>query len=504
MNLIRLTKTFKYALLSIACVEVLSVAGWSWPLIGRIAFITILVGTFITGLKRLDVALWILLIELVIGSKGYLFSYNLGSYSISIRLGLFGVVLAAWLITRLTQKKIIFLKAKIFWWFLALLAALGWGIVNGLIRHHPTNNIFLDVNGFLYLGLILIFYDVIFDRKKISTTLEIMLAGIVGIALKTIILLELFAAQVSFMPSLYRWVRDTRVYEITLDKYNFYRIFSQSQIYCLFGALIIMILLSSAARNKELKKNRALITIFILATTTILISYSRSLWLSLAVTILITCIILYKIYHFRIKASLVFGLVLVAVFLAEIASIMVLVNAPHWLKARGGGVGLSSLVEERIGNTNEVALQSRWNLLKPLTLEIKKSPLLGQGFGSEVTYLSKDPRVVASTGGLYKTYSFEWGYLDLILKIGLFGLFIYLLFLYQIFKAGFRAYKNITGNDRAVIVGLLIALASLILTHATTPYLNHPLGLGLIMLCAVIFEYYNISRIENGSQPSEN
>jgi len=499
MNTIRITKSFWYLVLAIMCFEVLSLAGWSWPLVGKIAFWLILGLTGLVAFWRLDIALWVVLAELVVGSKGYLFSGNVGSFSASIRLGLFCVVIAVWLITRLTKHQVRFFKSKLFWWYAIFLGALGWGIVNALIRHHPAKNIFLDVNGFLYLGLIFVFYEVITDRKKIATAIEIILAGLTAVAIKTLVLLLIFASQVSFLPSLYRWVRDTRVNEITLISHNFYRVFSQSQIYCLFGAILILVILTLAVGREGLKKHRALIILYVLATTTILISYSRSLWLSLAVTLIFVAVIFVRTYHYRLKGIVVFGGAVIGIFIAEIGCVYLLVNAPQWLKARGGGVSLSTLVEERIGDTNEVALQSRWNLITPLGQEIWKSPILGQGFGSEVTYLSKDPRIVANTGGLYKTYSFEWGYLDLALKLGLIGLTIYALFLFQLFRIGIQAYRKNENGERIFILGLLLALVSLLITHATTPYLNHPLGLGFIMVCAVIFEQFR-----HGKQQDEN
>ncbi len=499
MSTIRITKTFWYIVLAIACIEVLSLAGWSWPLVGKIAFWVILGVTGLVAFWRLDIALWIVIAELVVGSKGYLFSSNVGSFSVSIRLGLFCVVIAVWLLTRLLKRKVQFFKSKLFWWYVIFLGALGWGIANGLIRHHPSKNIFLDVNGFLYLGLIFVFYEVMIDRKKIATAIEVILAGLTAVAVKTLVLLLLFASQVSFLPSLYRWVRDTRVNEITLISHNFYRVFSQSHIFSLFGAILVLVVLAVAVRREGIKKHRALIILYIMATTTILISYSRSLWLSFAVTLIFVTVALIQRYNYRFKNIIALGAIMIGIFIVEIGCIYLLVNAPQWLKAHGGGVSLSSLVEDRLGDTNEVALQSRWNLIKPLGQEIWKSPFLGQGFGSEVTYVSKDPRVVATTGGLYKTYSFEWGYLDLALKLGLIGLVIYALFLYQIFKNGIQAYRKNENGEKMFILGLLLALTSLLITHATTPYLNHPLGLGFIMTCAVIFE-----QLRHGNYQSEN
>jgi len=77
------------------------------------------------------------------------------------------------------------------------------------------------------------------------------------------------------------------------------------------------------------------------------------------------------------------------------------------------------------------------NQLRPLLDAIAQHPWLGSGFGRTVTYRSTDPRVLADhPAGAYTTTAFEWGYLDIALKIGLLG-------------------PGVRGVDCALIYGLL-------------------------------------------------
>lgn len=158
-------------------------------------------------------------------------------------------------------------------------------------------------------------------------------------------------------------------------------------------------------------------------------------------------------------------------------------------------VSIASLVEERTSDvTEEAAGASRFALLKPLFTAISKHPVWGQGFGTTVSYASKDPRALeASGGGLYTTFAFEWGYLDLWLKLGLLGLGIYTYFLWVVAKQGWEAWKKRLAdpNDQLLLVGTVISCVVLLAIHATTPYLNHPLGIGFIMLAASIFSILN-------------
>jgi O-antigen ligase len=154
-----------------------------------------------------------------------------------------------------------------------------------------------------------------------------------------------------------------------------------------------------------------------------------------------------------------------------------------------GNFSLVGLLKERAASLGEAAAKSRWQLLPPLLTEIKKHWLLGAGFGSTITYRSFDPRVLASSPtGLYTTSAFEWGWLDTWLKLGLVGLLIYLALIYKILKRGWWRLK-VERRAPYLSLGLNFTLIALVIINFFTPYLNHPLGLGWLMLVAAIFEY---------------
>lgn len=155
------------------------------------------------------------------------------------------------------------------------------------------------------------------------------------------------------------------------------------------------------------------------------------------------------------------------------------------------GVTISSLVQDRTSDlTQEAAGASRFALIKPLLSGIAVHPVWGQGFGTTITYASKDLRAIqASNGGLYTTFSFEWGYLDLWLKLGALGFAVYVYFLWCIARSGRLAWKVMGSSPerQVVVMGAVLSGVALLVIHATTPYLNHPLGIGWVMLTAAIF-----------------
>ena len=139
---------------------------------------------------------------------------------------------------------------------------------------------------------------------------------------------------------------------------------------------------------------------------------------------------------------------------------------------------LDNQIIGRVGDKKEAALVSRWLLLPEIIKEIRQNPISGQGFGATVTYTSRDPRILENeASGLYTTYAFEWGYLDIWLKIGFLGLIAYLFLMYKII------YTNIVAglkSDGEIYLGIAASCLFLAIVNIFTPYLNHPLGIGFI------------------------
>ena len=103
-----------------------------------------------------------------------------------------------------------------------------------------------------------------------------------------------------------------------------------------------------------------------------------------------------------------------------------------------------------------------------------------------MTYISSDLRIrQQSSDGTYTTSAFEWGYLDLWLKLGLLGVVIYGYLLMKVFRL---AWDRLRDYDvyRVETLGASAGLVVLLATHVFTPYLNHPLGIGWIVLVSVL------------------
>lgn len=488
-------KIFFISLTGIFSLEMISWLSWSSIDLNKLFFALIIIVVFVLSLIKLEWGIYIILAELFIGSKGYLLAYPLGSFSVSLRLGLFLVVFLAYIIWIIRERKIKFFQSKFWPYYATFLIFMALALVMGYLRGNDFKNIFYDWNGYLFFGLLFPITQCINNRQKIDNILQILWASITAMMIKTLFLLFIFSQTNYFgivASAIYKWVRDTGVGEITKQSNGFYRIFMQSQIYLIIVFFIGISILSLINYSQLKKKNWWFVFILTgLTLLTIFLSYSRSFWLGMIGALFIFFISLFFIFKIRIKKIIIIFIILAAVFGIDYGLILGIINIPL---PGNNGISASSLISERTQDpTQEAAGSSRMELLKPLLNKNIEHAILGSGFGTAITYKTKDPRALAQNpDGNYTTYAFEWGYLDLWLKLGIFGLAAYMLLLFMIFKAGYLKLKQTTETkERAIIFGSLLGFLAILIIHFFTPYLNHPLGIGWILILSQFYDQKN-------------
>lgn len=470
-------KFFKIALVSFLFLEIVSLLGHIYPIINLIGFFVIAVAALIAALYKFEYGLYFIFAELFIGGKGYLLSFEYGEILISIRMILFVVILGLWLykflFEKLKNKNFLFLRN----YYLPLFLFILWGVARGFLNNNDFSNIFLDANGWVFFLLVFPTYEAFKDNKNaVINITQILFAAIFVMSLKTIGLFFLFSysgfdlrlAQAggewanSFIFEIYKWIRCSGVGEITSFG-NFYRIFFQSHLFILIGLLILLVY--EDARNIGQKYARIIFSYVlpVLASAVILISLSRSFWVGGVAGLSLIIVLIKNKFSFLAKFLLI-GII--SVFL-------VFLIAPTF----------SQTIVGRVGDKGEAAISSRQNLLTPLWGKIQKNWILGSGFGTTVLFETQDPRQLKeNSSGKYETYAFEWGYLDIWLKMGIGGLLVYLFLIGKLFYKGFLQIKRNTLN-----IGLLAGLVTLCVVNIFSPYLNHPLGIGYMVLLSVIF-----------------
>lgn len=438
--------------------------------------VSVLLVVFIVACYRLLFGVAAVLAELVIGSQGYLLGIT--SPNISLRLGLFTVIGCAAIIWMIRDRRIALLYTRYWKWYLAIVCVYGIAAATALWHGNHLINLFLDMNGYLYIAMIIPFTQAIRTPTDLQKLFSVFWAGVTLLIIETIAILFVFSHQVAFqyyLPDLYRWLRDFRLAEITMQENNFTRIFFQSHLYVLFGFI-------AASLQLITKHTHRVITVLAFGATLLLlfISYSRSFWVATVLVIVLLAGLAYRQHLFwkyigYVVSSSVIGY----------AIVLGIINVP--ILGSGAAVDIGSLFVDRTSDvTSDVGGGSRIALLKPLTRAAFQHPLLGSGFGTTVTYATKDPRALqTSSNGVYTTYAFEWGYLDLWLKLGLVGTIVYISILAAL------ALRLWYERQQLLAFIACVGVIAVGMVHLFTPYLNHPLGLSWVILATCIASVYD-------------
>jgi O-antigen ligase len=493
-------KKFRFTLLLIFLAEIFSLFGYLLPIFNNIAFFIIVLLCLVLAIIKLEYGVYVIFVELFIGSLGYLFSFSLGNNNISVRIALWLIIMSIWLVKSIINviktKRIslpIF-KSSYFKYFLLFFAFIIWAFANGILNKNSLHDVFFDFNGWLYFTLIFPVYDVFNPTEssernnKISGFMQIFTACLAWLTFETFFLLFAFSHGLTgIIESLYHWVRDTGVGEITQMQGGFYRIFFQSHIYVLIGFFIFLLLALNYNKNEKIYKTKSLnywlFSILLLAVN--IISFSRSNWIGLIAGLAaVSMIFIYQ------KKWRKLGLLVLLVFINLIVSLgLIVLIAKFPYPSATANFNTADLLSERASDiSSESGVSSRWSLLPKLFAKIESGPVLGKGYGTTVTYQSKDPRILAANPtGEYTTYAFEWGWLDIWLKLGILGLLSYFLLLYIIIFKNIRKNTNLDDDKQIINFSLLLGLFIIIAVSFFSPYMNHPLGIGYLILLGAIF-----------------
>lgn len=467
-KLLRDNKIFLISLTAIILIEAASFAFFQNPLATSLSAAIVLIAVLIIALKNPAYGLIILLAELIIGSQGYLLWLGESENRLSLRIALWIVVMAVWFV----RQKHLLAELKHWpyrWSFFSLVAMIVLAALIGFLFNNEPTLIFTEAKRWVYLAALIPLSLVFKDKATRELLWPVIGAALLWVALKTLLTVYIFSHGFAIIEVFYQWTRFNLLGEITPLTNGFSRVFLQSQVFAIPAFLISLSLF--------LRKHKALDAIAAaLFLAVILTSLSRSFWVGTLAGL--TVMALAALITLRPKLSKIIkslGASLIVAF-GGILILFLIVRFP--LPEPTSEINASLFKDRATGF--EAAAASRWALLPVMGEALKKSPLLGYGLGKELTYKTSDPRVLQHTpDGLYKTNAFEWGWLDIWLKLGLLGLAAYIWFLIILAK-----HLDIVG---------LGALAALVILHIFTPYLNHPLGFGYLALAIAGITMYTKS-----------
>ena len=458
--------------------------------------------------------LLIAFIEIFVGGHGHLLDIEFFGFLLSIRMLIFAIVMAVWLIKLLPLPKgeregvaFRFDSMRDAPW-LVLIA----GVIVGTLIGFMQNDFaaaFDDMNSYIVIGYLLPILTIQWDQKKRRQLIQVLFSSTLWIIGFTIALAYAFThINGDNLHQLYTFVRDSRLAEVTLQVIGsdsiflgqfegdyWYRIFMPAQTAVMFFVLLIF-----SAITFLWRKNKSPYFVWIvlgLSILTICLSLSRSFILGALIGgfgIFITAWMFGKGKWTIIVRTI--GALVISLF--AILSIVGIVQVTIPERPDLSDAAFFETSSET-GRTEAVA--SRWNLLSPMMDQIYTSPILGSGFGEEISYSSEDPRILSELGeGVYTTYRFEWGWHDIWLKMGLLGLLGFCWYIVSLLRVGW--FTACSKGHKWLVIGLMAGIIALFVTHTFSPYLNHPIGLGfmLFVIPFIDWEGFNQKRKEIGVQ----
>jgi O-antigen ligase len=451
-------------------------------------------GVAIIACRSLLWGLSLAMLEIMVGGHGHLIDAVVGGQTIGLRLGIFVAVMMATayhLIIKKTRPSFILERDLP---FLLLLLAVGLGSIRGLL-YNGFSAAFSDANAFVTLLYVIPVSMIVWSQEAKRRLLWTLGLGAVWVAGTSMVLLFCFThLPGDVLWSIYKFARDARLAEITLLSNPswlvallpngpwYFRVFQPDQFYVL---ILTLLLCAGWSEWGFAKGKRSILWILGLVLAIDVAGQSRSFWLGLLTGVgVIGLTVLYdRTPVKRIVSAKLFGatglcLALIGLWVTVVFPLPMrpdLSNNPFY---KGSA-----------DNTRGLAVTSRWNLLGPLMTEIKKAPILGSGFGTSITYVSDDPRIRASNPtGEYTTDRFEWGYQDIWLKMGIPGLLAFAYLLFTFVRSAMRAIRE-KHDDRWLVIGMMSGVAALYVAHVFSPYLNHPIGLGFLVLALPFFPW---------------
>ena len=432
----------------------LSIAGFYWPTLQLIVFCLLVLAMMALVIWRFEWAMIFFLAEWFFGQSGHMFEFH----GLSLGLMLFVILMTGWLARKIIKKEpLAFFQSKLSVGWLLFVLFLFLAALRGYWNQHNESLILGDALSYLFLFLIFPLIEFLQIAKNRQWLVKIVVAAIVGVGFFTIFNLLLYSSHLSQVhDSYYWWIRNFLIGKVTDTGQGFFRIVLPAHLWFLPALLVVM----AAWWQKELslRAKRQLIFLAIILSLALLINFSRAYFLGLLAGLL-----LFKIF-LPWRKWIIFLLAAVLILILEF-NVIYFITTNHWT-----GLGfLSGRLGTIVQPEDELSSLTRLRILPGLLTNIKNNLLLGTGLGTTITYQDSLSQTIKST------YYIDWGWLQLLVDVGLLGFIAYLLFLGQIIVG---LIKKIRANINSVFyAGLLAGLLALMIATLTGPFLFHPLGI---------------------------
>lgn len=448
--------------------QFISFLGYLKPLVSDLVFWLVILAAVGFSLIKIEYGFLFLIFEFLAGHEGHLFEFA----GLSLRLALFLAIMFVWLVKKISRERKgffnIFIKPKTSLFFSIFLLIVFLAFVQGLLQNDPVLAI-KDFINYSYFLLVFPLMEVFQKEWFQKNVFKFSQAATVGLSLLTVFVFVMFVSgAVQVHDQFYWWWRSVVVGKATDTATGFFRIVSSAHLLVL---PLFLIYLSFLAEPKT-KKKKPLICLAFLSGLVLLINFSRVYFLGFLVGLL------FLLKHLPWRRWLIFSLITVFVLVFEFYIIYGL-STGEWKSQ--SLLFFKGRMETVVSPDQEMSSLTRMNILPKLLGQISQQPVFSRGLGMTVSYF--DPLAQAEKS----TFHLDWGYLEIWLELGFFGLVFYLLLLSNVFYQGWKKIRVLNQVwQKRLVIGLLAGLVALMVSTLTGPFLFHPLGIFYVVLTSAL------------------
>jgi hypothetical protein len=330
-----------------------------------------------------------------------------------------------------------------------------YGFIVSIVRGNMLRYALSDANGYVFLITGYFFILLIKKNNKLKDTIKLhLLIATLIVSLLTILMFSLVYIGKLNIIDVNSILKNEGIGLASIENGN-YRIFLGGQIYVLLTALYVF---NKLIDNKT-KINKGHIGLFFIYVIALILSNTRSYWIAMFIGIGLS-ILLQK---FSIKKIVT----IILIFLVTWGTILRLPQE-YVSNSLDRIQSITDFSRNNISNYNRILQSSE------LLYEFKLYPILGKGFGATLTD--------GYTRNIEAPYTFELSYLELLYKLGIVGMTLFVLAL----MLGLIKFYNV--KDNFMISFLVSTYLSFLFVSSTNPFIVSGMGIFLLALLFVFSE----------------
>ncbi len=444
---------FPVVLIFALLISISSSLAWYFPIV----LIVLLLGILFFFVLLKDVSIGVLLVTFLLPFE-QIGGIEIAGMNVRLSQLVFIATFGAWLLKGLRDRS---LKIKVDF-KLALLIVFA---IVSIASFSYTINLFRSVQIFLFIVFVFIVYFFFSSYKFNQKFLKkLLLVLFISMTITCLFGLFQFAGDMVGLPQSITRLEDNYVKAV----FGFPRIQSTANEPLNFANYLLLPIGIAFAifAEKHIKKESgdwwdlkfSSLPILILSGIVLILTFSRGGWGGAALVVLLLGLKYVK--HLLTFKNIALGIVVLVTSVAGIFAIAEITNAPFTFQS----------VLSRI-NINDFSAQHREMTLQDGLEGWKKNPLLGIGLGGYGPYVAKYKNVEPEGG--WQTVNNE--YAELLIETGVIGVSVICFFWSTFFLESLRKSKKLEPFDNAVYLGMIAALAGMLLQYISfsTLYVFH-------------------------------